>query len=272
VPCEFTAELQDVPGDAGSVKRVIMTGTATIDQATLAGGRPLANGLWDISVRVEVAGIALRARLGADAATLPLPSAAIIGPRPVTVIPYLTENHDKLTFDVGQRIHTLLATFLARPVGQVEITRDSLTAKVDVDIAAASSPRPLRLQLLGDDRVVGHCEAAIVAGAQGAELRGGIVPKPAGRGGRIEYGAGRYTLGAQSRAKDKPLYLGVVDLDRRGRITAADFSPSQREAVVALPPRFGQPNVAQRAYGLLRRVARRSIRGAKRALRIGSPS
>lgn len=259
VPSVFTAELRDLPGSSGPAKRVVVTGTAEFDPATLAGGRALPNGVWDIAVRFGNLGVELRARLGADDATQrSLPSAAIVGPRPVTIIPYLTEAHENLTFDVGQRNHTLLGTLLERRVGSVAVTHDSLTARVDVDIAPAASPRSLRLQLLAGDIVAGHCEAAIVADTEGAVLRGGTTPKPSADG--INCSAGRYSLGAKSRATDKPSLLGTVDVDRHGRIIAADFDPAQRDAVVPLPRNYGKHSAAQRGNRWIRRLARRVLR------------
>jgi poly(ribitol-phosphate) beta-N-acetylglucosaminyltransferase len=260
LPATFSAELRDLPG-GGPAQRVVVTGTASFDPATLAGGRPLQNGVWDVSVRFATVGVDLRARIGVDEGTArPLPSAAIIGPRPVTVIPYLTETYEKLSFDVGQRIHTLLASLLARPVGSVSFTPETFTAPVDVDIAPAASPRSLRLQLLAGDIVVGHCEAAIVADGDLAVLRGGRIPKPSGGGTRIEDGAGRYTLGAQSRARDTPSLMGVVDVDRRGRISAADFDPALRDGVVPLPPRYGKPTAPRRFVRRVRGLASRVLR------------
>jgi glycosyltransferase involved in cell wall biosynthesis len=265
VPSSFVAELREIPGDGGPDRRVVMKGSAVVDPAVLAGGRPLPNGIWDVSVRFGTLGVDLRGRLGADKATArPLPSAAIIGPRPVTVIPYLTETYEKLTFDVGQRVHTLLEMMLARPIGPVEIDHDTMTAEVDVDIAPGASPRSLRLQLIGSDTVVGHCEAAVVADGPRAVLRGGAVPKPASGAPRMMHAAGRYTLGAQSRAKDEPSVVGTVDIDRHGRVIAADFSPAARGEAPPLPRRFGTTTIVDRGTIVARRAAARARRVARR--------
>ena len=264
-PSQLVAELHAIPDDPDSAHRVVVTGTADFDPATLAGGRPLANGIWDVAVRFSCIGVDLRGRVGVDPATRPaLPSAAVIGPRPVTVIPYLTEGQEKLSLDVGQRVHTLLAALLARPIGPVSVTREHFSAQVDVDIAPGASPRSLRLQLLGGDEVVGHCEAAIVAAGDTATLRGGTVPKPAGGAMRRLHGPGRYTLGAQSRAKDEPSLVGTVDVNRFGRIIEADFSPDRRESVVPLPEGFGEVTPVDRAVERARHVAGRAVRGARR--------
>jgi hypothetical protein len=71
-------------------------------------------------------------------------------------------------------------------------------------------------------------------------------------------------LCGQSRVKDEPSILGVVDLNRHGRIVAADFSLSAREHVVALPSGFGEPTPLERAVRPARDVAGRLRRGARR--------
>ena len=264
-PAQLLAELRAIPDDRDAAHRLVLTGTADLDPAALAGGRALANGIWDVAVRFGCVGVDLRGRVGVDPATRPaLPSAAVIGPRPVTVIPYLTDTQEKLSLDVGQRVHTLLAAFLARPIGPVGVRRETFSARVDVDIAPGASPRSLRLQLLGGDGVVGHCEAAIVADGDTAALRGGTVPKPAGGALRRLHGPGRYTLAAQSRAKDEPSLVGTVDVNRFGRIVEADFSPGRRESVVPLPAGFGDVTPVDRAVERARYVANRAVRGTRR--------
>lgn len=264
VPSGLRAELREIPGEESRDRRVVYAGTAEFEPSTLAGGRALANGVWDVFLRFGSLGIDLKARLGTDRDTRrPLPTAAIIGPRPVTVIPYLTETQGKLSFDVGQRVHTLLESVLARPVGPVRVGREEMSAQVEVDIGPAASARSLRLQLRGGDTLVGHCEAAIVAGPDGALLSAGTVPKPAAGGSRLPHGAGRYTLTAQSRARDEPSLVGVVDVNRYGRIVAADFGPERREAVVPLPGDFGKVGLVWRATAVLRGVVGRLARALR---------
>jgi len=258
VPAQLQAELREIPDQPGSNRHVVIRGSAEFDPSTLAGGRPLANGVWDVLVRFVSLGVELRARLASDAETQrPLPSAAVIGPRPVTVIPYLTEGRSTLAFDVGQRVHTLVESVLSRPIGTAVIARDEVWAPVEVDVAPQASQRSLRLQLRGGDAVVGRCEAAVVAGPDGARLRMGRVPKPTSGGTRLSHGAGRYSVTMQSRARDEPSLVGVVDINRIGRIVAADFSAAQRAAVVALPGGFGKVGPFMRVVkAIRRRVAR----------------
>ncbi len=265
VPAQLVADSRAIPDDPDGAHRVVVTGAAEFDPSTLAGGRALANGIWDVTVRFSCIGVDLRGRIGIEPTTRPaLPSAAVIGPRPVTVIPYLTETNENFSLDVGQRVHTLLAALLARPIGPVSVRREYFSARVDVDIAPGASSRSLRLQLLGGDTVVGHCEAAIVADGETAALRGGTVPKPAGGVLRRLHGPGQYTLGAQSRAKDEPSLVGTVDVNRFGRIVAADFSPERRDSVVPLPEGFGEVTPVDRAVERARHVAGRAVRGARR--------
>ena len=55
--------------EAGPARRVVVTGTADFNPTTLAGGRPLPDGMWDISVRFDLVGVDLKTRLGVDATT-----------------------------------------------------------------------------------------------------------------------------------------------------------------------------------------------------------
>lgn len=259
VPAKFTASLRDA-GD--SAQRVVVTGTAELDPATLAGGRPLPDGTWDISVSVSTVGFGARARLGVDASVTPeLPTAVIVGQRPATAIPYLTDPTAKLSIDVGQRKHTLVAAMLARPTGPVELVGDELTAAVEIDVASSAAPRRLRVLLVGDGEVVGECEAAIVAAPAGAVLRAGITPSSTIDGVTAVYGPARYSAAIRPRAKDAPMVLGTIDVDGRGRICAADFSPAAREHAVPLPRAYGSPSLIRRVKRRARRSVRRVGRG-----------
>lgn len=60
-PMEFTRET--VPDEYGRV-RLVLRGTAALDPATAADGRPLDAGQWDVFVRVKLAGWTKQCRLG----------------------------------------------------------------------------------------------------------------------------------------------------------------------------------------------------------------
>lgn len=263
VPSSFVAELREVGGDHGE-RRVVVTGTADIDAATLAGGRPLADGTWDISVSVSSVGVGARARLGVDGLTvLPLPTAALVGPRPAIVIPYLTDPTEKLSVDIGQRKHTLIETLLLRPIGSAVVAADSVIATVDVDIAPDTSPRALRLLLLGDDTVIGECDAAVTTSTDGPVLRAASVPRSVVGGVTSVHGPARYTVAVRPRAKAAPVRLGTVDVDAHGRIVAADFDGAVRRNAQPLPRAYGPPSIAVRAKRRARRAARQLTRGSR---------
>jgi poly(ribitol-phosphate) beta-N-acetylglucosaminyltransferase len=255
----FTAALVPMPGDSGPDRRVVHTGTADFAAATLAGGRLLPDGLWDVFVRLASVGVDVKARLGVDEQTQrPLPSAAIVGPRPSTAIPYLTDKSEKLTLDVGQRKETLLGTMLSRRVGPVVIDGDNVTARVDVDVTPDAAQRTFKLLLLGDKTTVGQSASAFVTTADGgAMIRCSALPRPAVAGTDHVYGPARYTAAARSRAKDEPLLFGIVDVDRHGRIVSADFDPSHRRDIAPMPPHYGRRPLAVRVKGRIRRGMRR---------------
>ncbi|MDQ1694880.1 MAG: poly(ribitol-phosphate) beta-N-acetylglucosaminyltransferase, partial [Frankiaceae bacterium] len=236
VPGTPTFELRDPPGaraerdvDGARDERVIaMSLTARIAPGTLAGGQPLADGRWDIHVRLGVLGMRLQSRPGPRTADWRPPPPAVVGARPSTVIPYLTETHGNLTLDVGQRGHTLLAEMLERPIGVVTRSDDDMEAEVGVHLAPGASPRLLRLHLLAGGKSVTYRKAQIVARPDGRAVmrwdRGPTVgPQPPPRLRR-----GRYSVAARSRSGDELSLLGTAELDRRGRITAASFDPADR--------------------------------------------
>ncbi len=76
-----------------------------IDLATIADGHPIGRGLWDLFVQLELSGIEKRARIGRHRAGsvddslrpgyLAMPGAETIA------VPYFTDPHDNLTFDIG---------------------------------------------------------------------------------------------------------------------------------------------------------------------------
>jgi hypothetical protein len=219
-PARFAAELREIDGDHAPARELIFTGTVDVDVMTLAGGRPLVDGLWDISLRFAFLGVGVHPRVGVDAATVrPLPTAAIIGPRPATVTPFLTDGHDKLTIDVGQRKRTVLDAILAGPIGPALVTEADLRIPVAVDVAPGAAPRSLRLSVLDGDATVGQCDAVLESAPSGGVLV--VSPRVVVLGAMI--GAGSYDLAARARAKDEPRLLGRATLDNAARITAVEL-------------------------------------------------
>jgi poly(ribitol-phosphate) beta-N-acetylglucosaminyltransferase len=77
-----------------------------VDLATVAGGRPLRPGLWDVSVAVTGHGMTSETRLGRDRAdhlrkAPPTWEMPLAGDAPVPVGAYYTKPHGNLTFDVA---------------------------------------------------------------------------------------------------------------------------------------------------------------------------
>jgi glycosyltransferase involved in cell wall biosynthesis len=253
VPSSFRAELRAVDG-VDSAQRVVFVGTADIDATTLAGDRMLPDGMWDVSVRAACVGLDIGGRLRgaalADALPDALPAAAIVGPRPATVVAHLTDQHASLALDVGQRVQTLLGVLLDAGVGPVTIGEDFFSAPVPVNVAPGAAVRRLRLMLSSDHGAVGQCEGQFVVSAAGVALRGEVTSKAAigGRWGRLK--RGRYTVSTKPRTKDAQLVVGTVEINRAGRIVSGDFSPAARLAA-AQPPDV-QPRLSLMARVRLR--------------------
>jgi hypothetical protein len=234
VPSRFRAELRSVDGEDGA-RRVVFVGTADLDAATLAGAQMLPDGLWDVSVRAACVGLDIGGRLRAASLPEALPAAAIIGPRPATVVATLTDQHHSLALDVGQRVDTLLGVVLEAGVGPVTIRDGFFSAPVPVDVAPGAAVRRLRLTLSNIHGALGQCEGRFVVSRDGVALQGEVTSKAAvgGRLGRLK--RGHYTVSNKPRTKDLPLVIGTVEINRSGRIVGGDFSPAARMAA-AQPP------------------------------------
>jgi hypothetical protein len=219
-PAEFAAATRELEGDPESASRVVFEGTVEFDVTTIAGGSALADGLWDVSVRFGFLGITLRARVGVGAGTTPpLPSAAIIGPRPATVTPFLTDGQNKLSIDVGQRKRTLLNAIASGPIGPVLVADGQLRIPVAVVVAPGSAPRTLRLALVDGGTTVGRCDAVLEAAPHGAVL---VASSRVVATGELT-GPRSYDLATRSRAKDPLQVLGVATVDAVGTIVAVDL-------------------------------------------------
>ncbi|MCX4550749.1 glycosyltransferase [Streptomyces sp. NBC_01500] len=102
-PVEFTAERVDGPGP--DEFRLVLRGTATIAPGTAAGGAPLADGIWDVWVRVQQSGWKNEVRLGSvrsERATAGR-RAGLVGESARLVVPYWTVPHGNLALDAGGR-------------------------------------------------------------------------------------------------------------------------------------------------------------------------
>ncbi|MFJ8280933.1 glycosyltransferase [Streptomyces griseoviridis] len=87
--------------------------TARVDIATAAGGAPLGDGLWDVSLAVGAQGLSRETRIGrvrageVSGATRTHVVTADDGLRAVTL--YTTRPHGNFTLDLGERKHTVLS-------------------------------------------------------------------------------------------------------------------------------------------------------------------
>jgi hypothetical protein len=88
----------------GGAFRLVLDACATVDPQSAANGKPLAAGVWDVVLRISLAGWTKDVRLGAergdgvDAA----PAGALTGSPPRLVLPYWTRPGDNLSLDVDQ--------------------------------------------------------------------------------------------------------------------------------------------------------------------------
>jgi poly(ribitol-phosphate) beta-N-acetylglucosaminyltransferase len=219
VPAAMTTELSPIGGDPDSARTPVVRVSAELDATALAGGRPLSDGLWDISMWLPILGVGLQSRVAADHSTQrPLPTTAVVGPRPATVTPYLTDDRHRLAIDVGQRKHTLVSAICRGPSRTAVVDGSQLRVAIAVDVAPGAGERRLRVALRTPDRVVGHLEAVIIADADGPALQAPTM-SVAADDDPIE--AGRYQLAAKSRAKDPLVTIGFAQVDVAGRIVAA---------------------------------------------------
>ncbi|MFI7296274.1 glycosyltransferase family 2 protein [Streptomyces sp. NPDC050121] len=98
-PVEVVRETVPAAGD-GSLVRLVLRATATVDPATAVSGGPPGEGLWDAWVRVGLGGWTKELRLGpAPRHGRPTPPAGVVAGR--VVLPYWTDRHASLALDVG---------------------------------------------------------------------------------------------------------------------------------------------------------------------------
>ena len=109
LPLQVARELGD-----GRVRTRVSGSVDPVD----TGGAPLAHGVWDLFLRFRDAdaGADLTRRVGGESGTVsaPPPPPGLVGPKPVPVIPYVTEK-DNLSLDVGARTRDLVTAMHAHP-------------------------------------------------------------------------------------------------------------------------------------------------------------
>jgi hypothetical protein len=99
-PVEFTR--QRVAAEDGAF-RLVFDARATLDPDGAANGKALAAGLWDVVLRISVAGWTKDVRLGAARADgVEAPAGALTGSPARLVLPYWTKPGDNLSLEVDQ--------------------------------------------------------------------------------------------------------------------------------------------------------------------------
>lgn len=128
------AEVAENPDD-GSSDRVDLcwAATAMVDFATVAGGRPLRPGLWDVRLQVGSCGLRREGQLLAKTVEEPAP-AVLDG---LAVSPFRTES-GHLSVDVGQWRKSLAAEVVRRGVRSTTISRSELRIALPLMSAGSS--------------------------------------------------------------------------------------------------------------------------------------
>lgn len=262
-PASFTAEIDDL-GDG--VCEVVLRGSGQVPTEAVKGRGRVSRGFWDVWVPLRGLGLVRKARLGADrapevdAACLP----ASLGDPARAVIPYFTDPHGNLTFDVSRRGKKLAARLKGRPVLLVPGRRPEL--RLDLFTAEATAASEARLVLSpadGADRPAHTLRTSLHPTKGRAHL---IVPE---RAPGVPAGAWNLSVRLDGE-KDPALPLCPVTIGGGGRMR---LDPGLSEA----PSSIMAGVVAQRRKARLRRalrnvggpvVRRLPPRGRKRARRL----
>ncbi len=140
LPITFTASRQ--PVDGGGTFRQVLHGEATLDVSTAAGGAPLADGIWDVLVRVTSCGWASPVRLGSvrSSGASDQRQSAALGDPVRAVTPYWTDQGN-LSLDLGQRTSRLSRDLLTPTPEPARVQRAGGGAGLSLSI-------PLRLLAL----------------------------------------------------------------------------------------------------------------------------
>ncbi|WP_335936909.1 glycosyltransferase family 2 protein [Streptomyces sp. PTD5-9] len=262
-PASFTAEIDDL-GDG--VCEVVLRGSGQVPTEAVKGRGRVSRGFWDVWVPLRGLGLVRKARLGADrapevdAACLP----ALLGDPARAVIPYFTDPHGNLTFDVSRRGKKLAARLKGRPVLLVPGRRPEL--RLDLFTAEATAASEARLVLSpadGADRPAHTLRTTLHPTKGRAHL---IVPERAPGAP-----AGAWNLSVRlDGEKDPALPLCPVTIGGGGRMRldpGLSEAPSSIMAGVAAQRRKARLRRALRTVGgpVVRRLP---PRGRKRARRL----
>ncbi|MBO0828212.1 MAG: glycosyltransferase family 2 protein [Streptosporangiales bacterium] len=239
--------------EGGEYVTLEVGGEATIDPRTALGGHPFDRGVWDVHMRLDIAGWVRGSRIGANRARTVrdrIPPALTVD-RPNVVIPYFTKPYGNLSVDVGQRIKSLVA--IAAVVRQrARARRDGARTRVEIPLHVHTTsdvpPVPCELRLSPGGWTV---PANLVRESDNETVIDATVrPDP-----------GRYELAARV-GGGEPAGLGLVLTVRRHRPAYIRPAMSPRSST---PPSERLQELKARARRAARRIP--ALRKAVRAVR-----
>ncbi|MFF1423016.1 glycosyltransferase family 2 protein [Streptomyces sp. NPDC058280] len=149
-PATYTTEIEALGDDT---YEVVLHGTGQVTSEAVKGRGKVSRGFWDVWVPLRGLGLVRKARLGADrapqvdATCLP----ALLGSPARPVIPYFTDPHGNLTFDVAGRAKKLAVYLADRPVLRMPGSRQEL--RLDVFTGTKSTSWAVELELTSADGV-----------------------------------------------------------------------------------------------------------------------
>ncbi|MEV8566560.1 glycosyltransferase family 2 protein [Streptomyces sp. NPDC051322] len=146
-PVEFSRER--VQGAGQDDVRMVLRAKATVSPETAAGGEPLTRGVWDVVVRVHLAGWTKDVRLGSARSEAAAQGcrAAVVGEPARLVLPYWTTPHGNLSLDIGRTTGGLTGQFGELDRRDLCVLPEPLLleARLPVWQAAATVPAVLHL-------------------------------------------------------------------------------------------------------------------------------
>jgi glycosyltransferase involved in cell wall biosynthesis len=151
LPSTVAAELVDIDGNDAGARRLVFRGTIELDPLTVAGGRAMAPGDWELRVRMEVFGIARHVRLRATEAVANPPTA--IFDEALLVAPEVATAKRGLAVTVADAPKSLIR-LISQHLGDLSIDpAGRLRATLDLVAVGTSLPELVRLAMLGHDDV-----------------------------------------------------------------------------------------------------------------------
>ncbi|WP_037906789.1 glycosyltransferase family 2 protein [Actinacidiphila yeochonensis] len=166
-PITFRRERVEVPGKSGETSRVraVLCGAASVDPATAKNGKPLTEGIWDVLVRLSLAGWTKEVRLGSlrDSSVESTRVGRLAEGR--LVMPYWTDPHGNLSLDVDQATPRLVDCLRRALPERVSLAAGRLNAPLPLEVAEES---PCRLRLTANGT------------GESIEISGTLLPDPEG--------------------------------------------------------------------------------------------